>query len=60
MCMSVTGPNVGELLFRDRLIEMARLRRRLAVRADTCVARRMHYQNCQYPYMQLSVLSRAN
>ena len=33
MCMSVTGPNVGELLFRDRLIEMVRHQRRLEVRA---------------------------
>jgi len=33
MCMSVTGPNVGELLVRNRLIDMARHRRRLEVRA---------------------------
>ena len=43
----------------DRLIEMARQRSSLEVRAGTCAARRMHYQNCQYPYMQLSVQSRA-
>ena len=33
MCTSVTGPNVGELLVRNRLIDMARHRRRLEVRA---------------------------
>ena len=46
--------------FQDRLIEMARQRSRLEVRAGTCAARRMHYQKGQYPYMQLSVQSRAN
>ena len=38
MRMSVTGPNVAELLFRDRLFEMARHQRRLDVRAGNSVS----------------------
>ena len=38
---------------------MARQRSSLEVRAGTCAARGLLYQNCQYPYMQLSVQSRA-